>query len=63
MTQTVSVCEIEYYSEFVDASGQFVQFENEQDMIDSYLRTYGTEENYLRAFGGQVEVQEPRVDT
>ena len=57
------MCEIEYYSEFVDASGQYVQFESEEDMIDSYLRTYGTQENYLRAFGGQVEVQESEVDS
>ena len=32
-------------------------------MVDSYLRSYGTEENFLRAFGGQVEFPEPKADS
>ena len=44
--QTVQVCEWEYYEEIVDASNQLVQFESEQDMIDAFLRDYGTVGNY-----------------
>lgn len=32
-------------------------------MIDKYLETYGTVENYLRVYGGQVEFPEPKFDT
>ena len=32
-------------------------------MVDSYLRSYGTEENFLRAFGGQVEFPVPKADS
>ena len=28
-------------------------------MIEHYLDSYGTEENYLRVYGGQVEFPEP----
>ena len=56
------MCEWEYYEEEVDASNQLVQFESEQDMIDSFLRDYGTVGNYQRVFGGSVEFPEPQAD-
>ena len=59
----MEVCEEELYEEYVDASDQLVQFENLEDMVDSFLRSYGTEENFLRAFGGQVEFPEPTADS
>lgn len=59
----MEVCEEELYEEYVDASGQLVQFEDEQDIIDSFLRSYGTEENFLRAFGGRVDFPEPKADS
>lgn len=31
-------------------------------MIDQFLESYGTEENYLRAYGGLVEFPEPKFD-
>ena len=30
-------------------------------MIDHFLESYGTEENYLRVYGGQVEFPKPEV--
>ena len=29
-------------------------------MIDHFLESYGTEENFLRAYGGRVEIPEPQ---
>ena len=31
-------------------------------MIDQFLENYGTEENFLRAYGGAVEFPEPLID-
>ena len=30
-------------------------------MVDKFMEGYGTEENYLRAYGGQVEFPEPEI--
>jgi len=45
-TIIVEVCVPEDYLEYVDASDQFVQFSSEEEMIDSFLRDYGSVENY-----------------